>query len=579
MKVNKPKHGITRRLIIYVVLFSSCITLLITAVQLFQEYRDGVAQVEGQMTQVETLSVPSLTQNLWDLYDEQVQILLDNLIQLPDVKYLEIRSRGQVVASSGIPSTPNAVSQVLPLIHLQEDEGILIGELLLVATLEGVHQRIYDRVVITLISNAFKTALVSIFVFLVFQSLVTRHLLSMSKHLATLSVDHLDRKFSLDRRPTEDELEQVVVAINEMGQNLNRTTVAKSYVDNIIASMGDPLFVVNSDGRIRLANKRSRDLLGYKEQDLAGKCIIDLLDEDEGVLLGEEVEGGTVGDLEATCFSKDGKRIPVLVSKSTLRDEEGQTQGAVYVVHDITERKAAEEQRQRLIELARKNSELERFTYTVSHDLKSPLVTIQGFLGLVKKDALSGDAERLQADLDRINSASNHMRRLLDELLKWARVGQEAPKYERVELDELIPEAVAMVSGELEERSVTVEIATELPAVRGERHRLREVFQNLLSNAAKFMDTQVTPRIKLGASVRYDQVECFVEDNGPGIVPRYHEKIFGLFERLDQKQEGTGVGLAIVKRIIEQHNGRIWVESEGERLGSVFRFTLPIHLN
>ena len=225
-------------------------------------------------------------------------------------------------------------------------------------------------------------------------------------------------------------------------------------------------------------------------------------------------------------------------------------------------------------ELEAKNAELERFTYSVSHDLKSPLVTIRGFLGLLEKDTLAGDHDRMRSDIDRIQNAAATMNRLLDELLDLSRVGRQTNPPEDVALVEMARLAVELLAGEIEKRDVEVEIAPDLPVVVGDRVRLLEVFQNLLANAVKFMGGQSAPRIEVG--VRHDDGEriVFVRDNGIGIDPRYREKIFGLFERLDGKVEGTGVGLALVKRIVELHGGRIWIESPGEGYGSAFCFTL-----
>jgi len=138
-----------------------------------------------------------------------------------------------------------------------------------------------------------------------------------------------------------------------------------------------------------------------------------------------------------------------------------------------------------------------------------------------------------------------------------------------------VPEAVEMVSGLLIKRSIVVEIAPDMPEVFGDRIRLREMLENLFSNAAKFMGDEPDPHVQVGVRQDGDENVFYVRDNGMGIDPRYHDKIFGLFERLDQKVEGTGIGLAIVKRIIEMHGGRIWVESQGIGHGSTLCFTLP----
>jgi signal transduction histidine kinase len=172
-------------------------------------------------------------------------------------------------------------------------------------------------------------------------------------------------------------------------------------------------------------------------------------------------------------------------------------------------------------ELEAKNAELERFTYTVSHDLKSPLITIKGFLGFLEQDVARSDAVRIEHDVKTINSAADKMQQLLDELLELSRIGRLVNPPEHISISELAHEAAEMVAGQLAARGVQVDIAPDLPAVMGDRLRLREVFENLLSNAAKFMGERPRPRIEVGA--RQDEAGSvfYVQDNGIGIEPPY----------------------------------------------------------
>jgi signal transduction histidine kinase len=238
-----------------------------------------------------------------------------------------------------------------------------------------------------------------------------------------------------------------------------------------------------------------------------------------------------------------------------------------HLEHVVQERTAALEDR---------TAELERFIYTVSHDLKSPLITIQGFLGLLEQDTLRGDRERMYTYMTYIRAAATTMQHLLDELLALSRIGRVIQPPTVIALRELAHEAVMLVGGQIAARGVQVHIAPDLPDVLGDRPRLLAVLQNLVDNAVKFMGTQPAPRIDIG--VRHDAAErvYYVRDNGVGIDPQYHEQVFGLFERLGTEGDGTGIGLALVKRIIEVHGGRIWVESAGQGGGSTFCFTLAL---
>jgi signal transduction histidine kinase len=245
--------------------------------------------------------------------------------------------------------------------------------------------------------------------------------------------------------------------------------------------------------------------------------------------------------------------------------------------NEMAERlEATRVERERLIgELERRNAELERFTYTVSHDLRSPLVTVRGFVDLVEKDVAAGEAERVAADVARIRGATGTMEKLLRELLELSRVGRVTSPPETIPLDALAREAVALLHARLRAAKARVEVLPGLPSVRGDRTRLLEVLQNLIENAVKFRSGQHPPVVEVGSRPGEDGPVIYVRDNGVGIDPRYHERVFTLFERLDPRVEGTGVGLALVKRIVEVHGGRVWVESEGAGKGSTFCFTLP----
>lgn len=229
-----------------------------------------------------------------------------------------------------------------------------------------------------------------------------------------------------------------------------------------------------------------------------------------------------------------------------------------------------------IAELESKNAELERFTYTVSHDLKSPLFTIRGFLGYLEQDATSGNQERLRTDIQRISDATDKMHRLLNELLELSRIGRMKNESQPIRFSELAREVADLVQGRIMERGITLQIDENLPTVFGDRQRLMEVLQNLVDNASKFMGDQKEPHIAIGQDGEEGGMPVlYVRDNGIGIPPEHYERVFGLFNKLDPMADGTGIGLAIVKRIIEVHGGRVWVQSE-VGIGSTFYFTLPL---
>lgn len=251
------------------------------------------------------------------------------------------------------------------------------------------------------------------------------------------------------------------------------------------------------------------------------------------------------------------------------RDESGKAVASFGTLQDVTELRNKER------ELQEKNAELERFTYMISHDLRSPLVTVKTFLGYLRSDLLSGNGGQIEKDMLYMATATDRMGQLLDELLEMSRIGRLINPPTDVTFRELAGAAVNLVAGQIAERGVAVRIAEAAVTLCGDRARLVEIWQNLVENAVKFMGSQAVPQIEIGAVGEGRETTFFVRDNGGGIDPRFHEKIFGLFEKLDAGSTGTGLGLALVRRIVELYQGKIWVESTGEGGGATFRFTLP----
>lgn len=344
-----------------------------------------------------------------------------------------------------------------------------------------------------------------------------------------------------------------------------------------------PIMMHSIDAQARLVSVNDFWLkkLGYQRQEVLGRSVTDFFTEESRKYASEVVlpsffEAGACEDIPYRMVAKDGRVFDVLLSATAELDSEGRVVASRAMIFDVSEMRRAEEEREALLrELERKNAELERFNYTVSHDLKSPLVTISGFLGLLEQDAEGGNFERMRQDSTRIRNAIDKMSRLLDGLLDLSRIGQVVRRLEDVDLTELAREASDLLAGELAEAGCRVEISGDLPVVTCDRLRMLEVFQNLLGNAVKFLGDQPAPKIVVGSRIDGQDTICFVRDNGIGIEPPYQKKIFDIFEQTTPEAGGAGIGLALVKRIIEAHNGRIWVESEGSGSGSTFCFSVP----
>ena len=345
----------------------------------------------------------------------------------------------------------------------------------------------------------------------------------------------------------------------------------------------DGILILDADtGQVIDANPFLVEMLGFPHKECLGKKIWEL---------------GSLKDIIANkdAFNKLQKKGYVRYEGLLLETSAGQRLEVEFVssvyevdhqeviqcnIRDITKRSRLEKERNKFIdELKQKNAELESFTYAVSHDLKSPLVTIKAFAGYLKKDMSGSDAGRVEQDMLYINGAADKMVKLLDELLELLRIGRITNPAVTVTFNQLVQETLNLVAGRIEKRGVKVQVSAGPITLHGDQPRLVEIWQNLVDNAVKFMGDQPAPRIDIGAEQRDGEAVFFVRDNGMGIDPQYHSKLFNLFEKIEPKSEGTGMGLTITKRIVELYKGTIWLESEGQGQGTCFRFTLPVALN
>jgi two-component system, LuxR family, sensor kinase FixL len=350
----------------------------------------------------------------------------------------------------------------------------------------------------------------------------------------------------------------------------------------IVEAAVDAILAIDESGRIQSFNPAAGRLFGYAADEVMGQNVRMLMplpyrEEHDGYIAryiqpGEKRIIGIGRDVVGQ--RKDGSTFPMHLS---VAEVPGKRRLFAGIIRDLTEIKRVEHAREELLaQLERTNAELERFTYTVSHDLKSPLITIKGFLGMLEQDARDGNVERLARDIERIASAADRMQNLLEDLLELSRVGRIGNPVEVVPLERVVRDVLEILAGPISESGARVEVEANLPVVRGDRLRLQEVLQNLVENALKFARDDCPPLIQIGTRPgEGDGAVVFVRDNGRGIDPRYREKVFGLFEKLQKGTQGTGIGLALVKRIVEFHGGRIWVESEGSGLGATFCLVLP----
>lgn len=334
-----------------------------------------------------------------------------------------------------------------------------------------------------------------------------------------------------------------------------------------------------ADGLILDVNEGFERISGYRAGEAVGKTAIDLhlwADENDRKTILENLESGSrIAGKEFNFRRKDGREITGLFYADLIY-----VQGRPYIlslIDDITEKKRSEELREALIrDLESKNEELDRFTHTISHDLKNPLFAIQGFAGILHDELSRGELVNARDHLARITEATERMDKLITSLLALSRSGRSIDNPVPLSLADVAHEAAGILDSRIRERGIELVIPDTLPTVRGDRLRLLQVMMNLIENAIKYMGTQQSPRIEVGVCGEGTATVFFVRDNGIGIAREDVQKIFGLYRRLETGVQGSGVGLATVKRIIEAHGGRVWAESEGQGKGTTIFFTLPM---
>lgn len=615
---------LARRLVAATVAFSTVVALLATAVQLYMDYRRELNDIDSTFQQVSRTYLPTITNALWATSRKEIQIALDGLVQLPDVCYVQVTENGQLWGRAGSDKITSITAREYPLTHLHRDRVETIGTLRVVVDLEGVYQRLIDKFWVILISNTIKTFFVAGFMLWLFYFLVTRHLRRIADFAARLGADNLNERLSLARHAQPgsavDEFDSVLSGFNQMQANLKTTVAAlkqeiaervaaesdrtqaldalhqtlselerrveqrtQQVVDQarIIDEIHDAVIITDMGLNVTTWNRGAERLFGYSAAEIVGRPLQGLYLPEDTPLIEERIfralrECGE-HEMETRMRRKHGAVFDVHLSLSALHDNAGAPRGFAAYTMDITARKQAEAvAERRTAELEAVNRELEAFSYSVSHDLRAPLRSIDGFSQALMEDCGDSLDANGHAYLVRVRSAAQRMGLLIDDLLRLARVGRADMRRTRVDVTALAREIIATME---KDRCIRPEHVTIQPGLIANANGalLNIVLLNLLDNAYKYTAKTPCPRIEVGANNENGRTVFYVRDNGAGFDMDYADQLFGTFQRLHRDDDfpGTGIGLATVKRIIHRHGGEVWAEGK-PGAGATFYFTLSV---
>ncbi len=404
--------------------------------------------------------------------------------------------------------------------------------------------------------------------------------------------DELEKRVKQRTRALEKANRKLKSEMHERKEAERRVRQQEEYFRSLIENSSDAIAIMDADGTILYESPSVERILGYRPDELVGRNVVEYVHGDasqevasvRATILG--TPGQPVGPVEMSIRHRDRSWRTVECMLHNLLDEP-KVGGVIVNYRDVTERREAEDDlRETLTELQRSNDELEQFAYVASHDLQEPLRMVSNYVELLEMDYKGKLSEDADEYIDFITDGTRRMFKLIDDLLAFSRVRTKAQPFEPTDVNHVLEDVLENLRTSIEEAQAEV-TSGDMPTVTADACQVAQVFQNLISNAIKFRGER-PPRIEIsaqrekgrrgkdGAESSKDHWVFSVRDNGIGLDPEYAEKIFVIFQRLHSQEEypGTGIGLAVCKKIVERHGGRIWVESDpGE--GSVFHFTIP----
>ena len=612
------RGGIAARLLFYVLLFSSAVTLVLTAVQLYLNYRYDVSVIERRLDDIEKGYLGSLAESLWQVDRRQLELQLKGIASLPDIAYVEVRETGTspepLIVTAGHHNGESVLHHELPVTYQASGSASqAIGRFTIEANLTGVYHRLIQSGLVILVSQGAKTFLVSIFMVFIFYRLVGRHLSVIAREVDAYDLWHPAAPMRLQRDALResDELDRVVMAFNALcaklqhshdelkraNADLQRDVQARIAAEEALrhsearfhdyaVAASDWFWETGPDHRFTFVSRRLGDhgidpdqVVGRLRGDVAADHETESKRWREHLALLERHE--PFRGLIYRMARADGALIFVESNGQPVFDESGTFKGYRGIGRDVTEAMRADQALREARDLAEEASRAKsHFLANMSHELRTPLNAIIGLSEMIHGQVLGEDYPKYREYAGDIQVSGRHLLGIINEVLDIAKI--EAGKYlleeSDVDLKALAEEAVRILSLEVERQGLRLvtELAPDLPKVRGDVSALRRILFNLLSNALKF--TPSGGRVGLAIARSAEGIEIVISDTGIGIAKEHLATVTKPFVQVEgayqRRYGGTGLGLAIVQALADLHGGSLTIESALER-GTQVRLTLP----
>ncbi|RDH85302.1 MAG: hypothetical protein DIZ80_02475 [endosymbiont of Galathealinum brachiosum] len=607
------KSKISRTLVLYIVLFSSVVTLCLTSIHLYVDYKDGIETLHQRIDQIKLTNIDSIKQSLWTMDYSSVEIQLNGLTRITDIIYVELTDENnKIIAKSGEVNTEDTIRETIDLKQKYRNKETEIGKIKIIATKENLYQHLINTVVIILITQAIKTFLVSIFILLIFYSLVTRHIEKITGHAEKIKLNSKVKPLSLDREKNillkNDEIERLAESINFMSESIYNTytdlfnsqhtlTEREAKFSAMFDSITDAIVFVDHERRIIQTNTAFTKYFDYSLDEIKGKTtqILYAVPEEYNIQGKKRYNinaNSRPNVYEINYRRKDGSIFPGETMGGAVRLPDESLLGFIGIIRDISYKKETEEENTRLqhqLQQSQKMEAIGQLTGGIAHDFNNMLASILGYSELLSGYLEKSSDPKPLKYIKNITNAGERAHDLVEQLLTFSRSAPGNPQ--AINLTELIHKVTTLIRPTMPS-SIHLEIEADenIPSVMMDNTQMHQILMNLCINARDAMHGKGNLSINLTSvniekqicssckeKIEGEYIKLSVSDTGTGIEKDLLENIFDPFKSTKPFGEGSGMGLSIVHGILHKHKSHIVVQTETGK-GSIFSLFIPPYL-